>query len=381
MVQDIEHTDVPAAPSSDASWRSDVLRRLRLEEFLFLVMFIPSMIVTIWANFDLCAEGIRSRRIRGGILRLVIVAALGAVLRLLDRWRRHLSPSVGRSTIEFFRTFLPFALCSAVYTNLHDTVRWINPNDIHDRLMVIEEWMFGFQPVVWAEQFITPERTEFFSFLYANFFVLTIVVSCVLWALGRRRDARDTMLGIIVCFYSGYVLYVVFPAAPPRFYFESLGMFSVDLSGGPITDFQNALLNMMPNQASRAAFPSLHSAVSLLAICYAWKFCRWLVPLLALFVAGLLVATVYLRHHYIIDLIAGAARRTAISANQGQHCTAADTPSGHATVRRPGNSGPFQSSLLVNPSRSIDSCPRVMNPQTLTSTPRIGRVPVYPRRV
>ena len=236
MVQDIEHTDVPAAPSSDASWRSDVLRRLRLEEFLFLVMFIPSMIVTIWANFDLCAEGIRSRRIRGGILRLVIVAALGAVLRLLDRWRRHLSPSVGRSTIEFFRTFLPFALCSAVYTNLHDTVRWINPNDIHDRLMVIEEWMFGFQPVVWAEQFITPERTEFFSFLYANFFVLTIVVSCVLWALGRRRDARDTMLGIIVCFYSGYVLYVVFPAAPPRLYFESLGMFSVDLSGGPITE-------------------------------------------------------------------------------------------------------------------------------------------------
>ena len=236
---------------------------------MFLFLFIPSMVVTIWANVDLYTEGVRSRRIRGGILRLAIVAAIAVMLPVLDRWRHRLSYGVGRSTVEFFRTFFPFALCSAVYTNLHDTVRWINPHDIHDTLMVIEEWMFGFQPVVWAEQFITPERTEFFSLIYTNFFVLTIVVSCVLWAAGKRQQARETMLGIIVCFYSGYILYVIFPAAPPRLYYESLGMFAVDLGGGPITDFQNALINMMPNQASRAAFPSLHAAVSLVVLCYA----------------------------------------------------------------------------------------------------------------
>ena len=255
MTQDIQGTDAPATRSSRVDWRGPVLRRLRLEEALFLCLFIPSMIVTAWANIDLYTEGIRSRRIRGGILRLVIVVAIAAMLPVLDRWRHRLPYGVGRGAVEFFRTFLPFALCTAVYTNLHDTIRWINPNDIHDTLMVIEEWMFGGQPVVWAEQFITPARTEFFSLIYTNFFLLTIVVSCVLWAGGRRQEARETMLGIIVCFYSGYVLYVLFPAAPPRLYFESLGMFSVDLRGGSITDFQNALINMMPNQASRARFP------------------------------------------------------------------------------------------------------------------------------
>ena len=283
------------------------LRRLRLEEFLFLLLFIPSMVMTIWANLDLYIEGVRSRRIRGGILRLVIVAAVGVMLPVLDRWRHRLSYGLGRSTVEFFRTFFPFTLCSAVYTNLHDTVRWINPNDIHGTLMAVEAWMFGGQPVVWAERFITPGRTEFFSLIYTNFFLLTIIVSCVLWAMGRRQEARQTMLGIIVCFYSGYVLYLIFPAAPSRLYFESLGMFTVDLRGGAITDFQNALISMMPNEASRAAFPSLHTGVSLVVVCYAWRFCRWLVPVLTLFVVGLLASTIYLRHHYVVDLIAGAA--------------------------------------------------------------------------
>ena len=307
-VHDITGTETPAAKSSAAgSWWDVLRRRLRLEEFLFLLLFGPSMVVTVLANVDLYQEGIRSGRIRGGILRLAIVVAVAALLPILDRWRHRLSYGLGRSTVEFFRTFFPFAVCAAVYTNLHDTIRWVNPNDIHDKLMAIEQWMFGFQPVVWAEQFITPARTEFFSLLYTNFFLLTIVVSCVLWAAGRRWEARETMLGIIVCFYTGYVLYVVFPAAPPRLYYESLGMFSVNLGGGAITNFQNALIEMMPNQASRAAFPSLHAGVSLLVLCYAWRFCRWLVPILTVFVAGLLASMIYLRHHYVIDVIAGAA--------------------------------------------------------------------------
>ena len=74
-----------------------------------------------------------------------------------------------------------------------------------------------------------------------------------------------------------------------------------------ITHFQDALFAMMPNHAARAAFPSLHAAVSCLSLYYAWKYCRWFFPILLVFVVGLLVATVYLRHHWVVDLLAGAA--------------------------------------------------------------------------
>ena len=56
---------------------------------------------------------------------------------------------------------------------------------------------------------------------------------------------------------------------------------------------------------SRAAFPSLHAAVSLVALVYAWRFVRAWFWMLLPFCSGLWVSTVYLRHHYVVDLIAG----------------------------------------------------------------------------
>lgn len=284
----------------------DRIRRLRLEEFLFLFLFIPSTFVTIRANLDLYQAGISSRKIEGGILRLLVVVLIalsipllhGALRRVKNRWLREI--------VLFFRTFLPFALGSAVYTNLHDTVRYINPNDIHDKLVALEEWIFGCQPVVWAEQFITTDRTEFFSFFYTNFLTITLILSLLLWIQGRRSAARETQLGIIICFYTGYVFYILFPAAPPRLYLESLGAFTVNLEGGALTNFQNAVVEMLPNHASRAAFPSLHTAVSLVVLAYSWKYMRWLFYVLLFFVIGLLASTIYLRHHYVVDLLAGA---------------------------------------------------------------------------
>jgi membrane-associated phospholipid phosphatase len=257
---------------------------------------------------DLYQQGIRSRSLRGGLLRLAIVVLLAAGLppleRVLRRGRGH--PAL-LGTAVFVRTMLPFLMCIAVYTNLHDTVRYVNRHDVHAQIAAVEEWIFGGQPVLWAERYITPWRTDFFNFFYANFYLVAPSVFLVLWFGRRREEARLVLLGVIVCFYTGYVLYVLLPAAPPRLYFASLGLFTTSLTGGPITHFQDALFAMMPNHAARAAFPSLHAAVSCLSLYYAWKYCRWFFPILLVFVVGLLVATVYLRHHWVVDLLAGAA--------------------------------------------------------------------------
>lgn len=281
--------------------------RLRPEEALFVVGFVPSSLVTIYANWQLAEAGISSRRIEGGLVRLAVAVLLAATIPWIERARPRLDarPRLAAAA-DFFRTMLPFVLCIAVYTNLHDTVRFVNPHDIHQHLVAIEEWLFGGQPVVWAERFITPARTEIFSTFYASFFLIAPSAVAVLWASGRRAEARETLLAVILCFYTGYLLYVLFPAAPPRLYLESLGMFSVDLRGGPIAGFQQSLIELMPNHASRAAFPSLHAGVSVVTIYYSWRYCRWYAPIVGLVVAGLLVSTVYLRHHYVVDLVAGA---------------------------------------------------------------------------
>jgi membrane-associated phospholipid phosphatase len=286
---------------------SRVFGRLRPEEGLLVIAFVASAALTIYANIDLYTHDINSRRIRGGLLRLVVVAGLAAAVPWLERTlRRRSGSSFWLKSAEFLRTILPFFMCIAVYTNLHDTVRYVNHHDIHQYLAAAEEWIFGGQPVLWAESYITRGRTEFFNFFYANFYAVAPSVIVVLWMIGRHNEARHVLLAIVLCFYSGYVLYIIFPAAPPRLYFASLGLFKVTLKGGPITEFQDALFAMMPNHADRAAFPSLHSAVSLLSLYYAWKYCQWFFPVLLVFVCGLLVSTVYLRHHWVVDLIAGS---------------------------------------------------------------------------
>ena len=282
-------------------------RRLRPEEGLLVFAFIASAILTVYANVDLYHRDINSRRIRGGLLRLGLVLGMAGAVPLMERLRRwrNGSPAL-HATAEFLRTFLPFIMCIAVYTNLHDTVRYVNSHDIHPYLAAAEEWLFGGQPVLWAEAYITPARTEFFNAFYANFYLVAPSVVLILWFAGRRDEARKVLLGVIVCFYTGYLLYVIFLAAPPRLYFASLGLFKVTLRGGPITSFQEYLIGMMPNHAERAAFPSLHSAISCLSLYYAWKYCRWYFPILLVFVIGLLTSTIYLRHHWVVDLIAGA---------------------------------------------------------------------------
>jgi membrane-associated phospholipid phosphatase len=56
---------------------------------------------------------------------------------------------------------------------------------------------------------------------------------------------------------------------------------------------------------SRAAFPSLHAAVSSVALIFAWRHVRAFFWILLPFALGLWVSTIYLRHHYFVDLLAG----------------------------------------------------------------------------
>jgi membrane-associated phospholipid phosphatase len=199
---------------------------------------------------------------------------------------------------------LPFLACILIYTNLHDTIGFVNRHDVHAQLDALDRWLFGVSPCLWAERFLTPARTEMMSLFYASFFWIAPAVPVLLLLARRWQEFRTATLGIVVCFYLGYGLYVALPAAPPRLYLAHA--FRLQLKGYPnlLYSLSERTLELLPAD-SRAAFPSLHAAVSLLALIYAWRYVRaWLI-LLAPCAVGLWVSTIYLRHHYAVDLLAG----------------------------------------------------------------------------
>ena len=277
---------------------SRLLFRLRLEEAVTLAFVVPTTWLTL-AAFEYAREaGVLGAKYPGGVVRLVVAVVLLAALALaVRRW-----PS--SSAVQGLRETLPLLACFLIYTNLHDTIGFVNPHDVHDTLVRMDVAIFGVQPCVWAERLITPARTEVMEFLYLNFFWIAPSVSLILLLQRRWPQFRAATIGTLTCFYIGYVLYVVFPAAPPRLVLAR--EFTKNLRGYPVGfgALSADVFALLPVD-SRAAFPSLHTAASLVALVFAWRFVRRWFWVLLPFVLGLWASTIYLRHHYFVDLVAG----------------------------------------------------------------------------
>jgi membrane-associated phospholipid phosphatase len=275
-----------------------LLFRLRVEEAVALAFVLPTSWLTIAAYLYAREAGVLGPKYPGGVVRLAATLVLLAALWLaLRRWPR--SP-----VVKGLRETVPLAACFLIYTNLHDTIGFVNPHDVHHYLVALDEAIFGIQPCVWAERLITPARTEAMQFLYLNFFWIAPATSAILIVQRRWPEFRAATFGVITCFFLGYALYVVFPAAPPRLVL--VYEFTKNLRGYPLgfSSLSAGAFSLLPVD-SRAAFPSLHTAASTVALVYAWRHVRPWFYVLVPFVAGLWASTIYLRHHYFVDLVAG----------------------------------------------------------------------------
>ncbi|MGE0455497.1 MAG: phosphatase PAP2 family protein [Vicinamibacteria bacterium] len=271
---------------------------LRPEEAITLAFVLPTSYLTIAANLYAREAGVLTARHPGGLYRL----ALALVLLVGLFGARRLFP--GSPRVALARETLPFLACLLIYTNLHDTIGFVNPRDVHEFLAALDAELFGVQPTVWAERFVSRGRTELMSFFYVNFFWLAPSTSLVLLARRRFAEFRAATLCVLVCFYVGYALYVIFPAAPPRL--ALVYQYTRTLEGYPqaFSALSAKAFELLPTD-SRAAFPSLHAGASLVALLMARRYVRPLFWLLLPFVVGLWVSTIYLRHHFVVDLLAG----------------------------------------------------------------------------
>lgn len=274
------------------------LFRLRPEEAVAVLFLAPTTYLTLAAAAYARDAGVLGARHAGGPVRLAFAAFFLIALALRRRYRSDARVTRG------LREVVPFLVCILIYTNLHDTIGFVNPHDVHLMLAGLDRAIFGEIPCVWAQRFISPGLTEVMSFFYVNFAWIAPSTSAILLVRRRWPEFRAATLGVIVCFYLGYFLYVVFPAAPPRLVL--VYELKQNLMGYPslFATLSASAFDLLPTD-SRAAFPSLHSAVSLLVLVYAWRHVRVWFWILVPFVLGLWASTIYLRHHYAVDLFAG----------------------------------------------------------------------------
>lgn len=114
----------------------------------------------------------------------------------------------------------------------------------------------------------------------------------------------------------GFIIYYVYPAAPP-WYFQKFGVvFHADTPGNSAglqkfdTYFNAGIFNSIYAKSSNvfAAIPSLHSSYPPIVLYYGiQKKMGWVNIVFAFVMIGIWFAAVYTSHHYVIDVLAGIA--------------------------------------------------------------------------
>jgi membrane-associated phospholipid phosphatase len=233
---------------------------------------------------------------------LATYAALAVAILAASAYRTRVNPAKRGFYLSVLATVLTVSL---VFNSLGALIASIHATTFDAHLIAIDRAIFGVHPTLWLERWINPLLTNVLQFAYISYYFIPLLLGGVLIARGRFGAFEEVLFGILLCFYLSYVGYLLVPAIGPRFTLSHLQ--TGGLQGSPfIGTIQEALNALEKNKTD--AFPSGHTAVSLMCLYYAWK--EREKKLLAVFipvVTGLLISTVYLRYHYVIDVIAGIA--------------------------------------------------------------------------
>jgi membrane-associated phospholipid phosphatase len=202
----------------------------------------------------------------------------------------------------FFHPFSPILFIILIYESLGDLIHYLHP-DIDQRLIQIDFSIFGVHPTLWMQQWIVPWFTDLLSLAYISYYFLPVVLMVVLYLKNQRLEFDESIFILAFGYYVSFIGYILFPAIGPRYTIAHL--YSVPLEGSFITDSVRDLLNALEHN-KRDCMPSGHTQIVLIVLYLAHRYEKFLFYIFFPIICGLILSTVYLRYHYVIDLFVGA---------------------------------------------------------------------------
>jgi membrane-associated phospholipid phosphatase len=196
----------------------------------------------------------------------------------------------------------PLLFIILIYESLGDLIHYLHP-DIDQTLIQIDQFLFGVEPTLWMQRWIVPWLTDLLSLAYLSYYFLPLTLVLVLY-IKNRPGLYLAIFVLTLGYYVSFIGYILFPAVGPRYAMTSL--YTVPLEGSFITDWVRDGLNAIEHNR-RDCMPSGHTQIVLTVLYLADRYERVLLYIFLPVVCGLVLSTVYLRYHYVVDLMAGAA--------------------------------------------------------------------------
>ena len=242
---------------------------------------------------------------------ILMNAVVIILLMLIAKWNDNSQTKLSKLVHYWY----PVPLIFITFKELYLMIRPIRQVDYDYLLIQVDRWIFGTDPTVVLHKIAFPVLTEFLQIVYATFYFLPMILAVSLYLNKKYLETDYAIFAVIFGFFVSYIGYFFLPAIGPRFTLHNFALTNQELPGIFITNFLREIINSGESVPAgtlnpqllvqRDVFPSGHTMMTAIVMYLSVKFnskAKWF-----LVVCGslLIFSTVYLRYHYVVDLLGG----------------------------------------------------------------------------
>src|SRR5579875_655906 len=173
----------------------------------------------------------------------------------------------GKDVLNFIRPYwrvvrdwFPFLVILLMYYSLWGKATLMVVT--HDRDSMLLAWdrrLFGVEPTIYLQRFISPPLTAWMQFAYAFHLYNIPLVACFIYLFRPKERFREMMCGLVVITFFGILGYLIVPAIGPVYTLRNV--YTVGLSQ-PLAVFNRQIEFINFARIQRDCFPSLHVGLS-----------------------------------------------------------------------------------------------------------------------
>jgi hypothetical protein len=290
----------PGVARNEGTFVARLVKNLATQDCFIAVYFALMMFAVLRAKGPGREESIRTVAIDIACFAIGITLTRGGILR---------HGSFANGLVYRLTLFLCVFLS---YFQLRWILPAVSPHSLDADLLAFDLRVFHYEPSIAWDRYVSPHTTEWFAFFYFGYFFLLTAHVLPIMLLGKNEfRLAHFALGIFMVFCIGHLLYMVVPGWGP--YHHLAGQFEHPLEGGLFWRLVRATVDAGGSQ--KDIFPSLHTATPTYFAIYSYMHRRafpfrftW--PFMAFAATQIIVATMFLRWHYLVDIFAGIALAT-----------------------------------------------------------------------
>ncbi len=195
--------------------------------------------------------------------------------------------------------FSPAYVLILAYGNLGPVADFFRVPLADSRLQLLDERIFGLQPAIAIAPHVTGWESGVLMLCYCSYYLWPVLLGGLLYYFRGETFFDRWSLAVMLLLLLNFAIYMAVPAVGPRFALAD--SFTTPVTGGLGASLFRVFLR---SPFYRDCFPSGHSAMSFMVLWHAWRRFRPFFWVALLPCTGIIVATLAMRFHYGVDLLA-----------------------------------------------------------------------------